>query len=292
MSNLTAVVPQAQVVMTPRPVAVPNLQPQPLRAAVNVGQFPPLPEYNLQLPNCHVAVGDVILTPDIADTPAERYGITRNILQQAGKETRDRLTSELTVMMSVCTFIGGFLFSTLVSGTAATSAARTPAHNAYVVFAGVTVILALTCVGVYARLLVLLQWSATSSSLYRTICRWERAMSGNQLIFYSIINTAIAAALAACWDYQVVNRWVFAVLTSVAGFVMVCFTYFWSESMWCSTHGIMHIHTKLFYKRLLNVADGDVYQETWHMYPSGLHVDNVRHTFYGIVDQYLMNQAY
>jgi hypothetical protein len=238
-----------------------------------------------------VQVGDADITlPVVIDSPAERFGITRSILQQAGKETRDRLTSELMLMMSVCTFIGGFSFSTFVSVTVVTE--TTLAHSVYEVLAGVTVILALTCVGVYARLLVLLQWSATSTSLYRTICRWERAMSGNQLIFYALINTAIGAALAACWDYPAAKRWVFFVLVSIAGVAWLCFTYFWSESMWCSQHGIMHLHTKLFHKRLLGTAEEQVYKNAFDVRPQDKDVDSVRYTFYGIVDQYLMGQEY
>lgn len=215
------------------------------------------------VPACDVRVGEAAIEPAaVTDSPAERFGITRSVLQQAGKETRDRLTSELTVMMSVCTFIGGFMFTTLVSRSGIDAADVTPARSTYQVFAGVTVILALTCVGVYARLLVLFQWSATSTSLYRTICRWERAMSGNQLVFYAIINTSLAAALTACWEYPAASHWVFVVLGTAAFVAMVLFTYFWSESMWCRTHGIMHHHTKLFHARLLGTPAAAVYHAT------------------------------
>jgi hypothetical protein len=77
--------------------------------------------------------------------------------------------------------------------------------------------MALTCVGIYARLLVLLQRSATTTSLYKLIASWERAMSGNQLMFFAVLTLSYESALAACWDrYGGDVHWVFWVLLVVS----------------------------------------------------------------------------
>lgn len=62
--------------------------------------------------------------------------------------------------------------------------------------------------------------------------------------------------------------------------------------MWCSKHGIMHLHTKLFHKRLLGTAEDQVYCHPWDVRPQDKDVDEVRYTFYGIVDQHLIAQEY
>lgn len=216
------------------------------------------------------------------DSDAETLGITRAILQQAGKETRDRLTGELSVMMTVCTFIGGFVFTTLVNRSAPSPMGAPPpaSFNVFGLLAGLCVILAVISVGLYARMAVLLQWSATSTSLYRVICQWERAMSGNQFMFLLVITLALASALAACWDRYA--HWVFVALVICTFVPWWFFMYFWSKSMWSagawSDHGVMKAFPKLYDERLLGKKGKKP-------------VADIKKTFYGLVDGFLQSTA-
>lgn len=230
--------------------------------------------------------GTVLLASN--DSNAEQLGITRAILQQAGKETRDRLTSELSVMMTVCTFIGGFVFTTLVNRSLPSQMATSPpaSFNVFGFLAGLCFIIAVIAVGLYARMIVLLQWSATSTSLYRVICKWERAMSGNQLMFLLVITLALASALSACWDRYA--HWVFVALVICTCVPWWFFMYFWSKSMSSPKYGVMYEFPRLYYNRLLNdnKAFDSLCCQKFHDVSA-----SIQTTFYGLVDGYLQAGA-
>jgi hypothetical protein len=299
--------PPVEVTLDPgdpnRPVCAP--QPWPTYE-LGHDYFEPIPPGNVMGLKAYEGVPGTSLWA-AADSVAARFGVTRSILQQAGKETRDRLTAELSTMMTVCTFIGGFIFTTLVdpgdtgSGFAGpassnrttitlqtnvtgvtqryysgvstfnfsdtqTNSTETPlaaggpvgsldllsSWDAYGVMAGLTLVMALTCVGIYARLLVLLQWAATTTSLYRLIANWERAMSANQLMFFGVLTLSYASALAACWGRYggghgpPSGRRVFLVLLVATVVFWYFFANFWARSMWWRDDGIMQGHARLY----------------------------------------------
>lgn len=267
---------------------------------------------------------------------AARLGVTRKILQRAGKETRDRLTSELSTMMTVCTFIGGFIFTTLVTpaggasnrtpimlhsnltssitfhgnssffnsrgeansteapaaGDSSGSSIDNDGSDAYRLLAGLTLIMATTCVGIYARLLVMLQWAATTTSLYRLIATWQRAMSGNQLLFFTVLTLSYASALAACWDrYGGKTHWVFMVLLGVTVVFWWFFANFWAQSIWSNDIGAMQRHSRLFHQRILGKDQG-MFASACSLWAQKIPIEDVKYTFYGLLDQHLLGKNY
>lgn len=308
---------------------------------VNGMPAPPWLQYNPKS-DFFSPIPKVVSAAREGDCVAACLGVTPLILQQAGKETRDRLTAELSTMMTVCTFIGGFIFTTLVNppivggggpagsnktmimlqsnitGTttryyrgasmlsvsglqtnstetslgAGGNSNGTASWDAYGLLAGLTLVMALTCVGIYARLLVLLQWSATTTSLYRLIAAWERAMSGNQLMFFAVLSLSYASALAACWDrYGGSSHWVFMVLVVATGVCWWFFANFWAHSMWWREDGIMQKYSRLYHERLIGQEQG-MFKNGCSLLPQKMDVARTKYTFYGLLDQHLLGKNY
>lgn len=322
----------------------PAAAPQPWPGYVpSIHYFAPVPARHAGGLKCKQAMKNTGLRGAV-DTVAARLGVTTSILQQAGKETRDRLTAELSTMLTVCTFIGGFIFTTLVdpagtgaggggpasssraeitlqsnltgaatqfytgtdtfnlSSTQTNSTQTSPAFGTtfcsaaswdlYGLLAGLTLVIALTCVGIYARLLVLLQWSASTTSLYRLIARWERAMSANQVMFFAVLTLSYASALVACWDrYGGSKHWVFKVLLAASVVFWWFFANFWARSMWWREDGIMQKYSRLYHQRLVGVDQG-MFSNGCSLTAQRIPVASIRYTFHGLLDQHLLGINY
>lgn len=182
----------------------------------------------------------------------------RDVLRKAAKSTRVSLTSELTAIMTVCSLIAGFMFTKLVDPPQW----RRGIHNdLFGLFAGLAFVVALVNIGVCSRLIAVLHWSATTSSLYYVIAVWERAMSANQVNFVLMIVFSFAAMLSACaakGQAVAANAsapaYSFGVVITIAivgGVWLWLFLCFGATVMW-SKHGVYDTYRALFMQRMCN----------------------------------------